>query len=71
MFNIYSTVVTICTTTSGYRNQCSELDDSGFEPRQRLEIFLSSEMSRPALGPTQTPIQGVPEFFPGGKAVGA
>jgi hypothetical protein len=33
------------------------LDDHGFESRQRLEIFLFTTASRPALGPTQPPIQ--------------
>jgi hypothetical protein len=32
---------------------------SGFESRQRLRIFLFTTASRPALGPTQTPIQRV------------
>jgi hypothetical protein len=37
------------------------LDDRGFESRQGLGIFLFTTASRPALGPTQPPIQWVPE----------
>jgi hypothetical protein len=37
------------------------MDDRRFEPRQVLGIFLSTTASRPALGPTQPPIQWVPE----------
>jgi hypothetical protein len=33
------------------------LDDRGFEYRQRLGVFLFTTGSRPALGPTQPPIQ--------------
>jgi hypothetical protein len=36
------------------------LDDRGFESRQWLGIFLFTTMSRPALRPTQPPIQWVP-----------
>jgi hypothetical protein len=35
------------------------LDDRGFESRQGLGIFLFTIVSRPALGPTQPPIQWV------------
>jgi hypothetical protein len=35
-------------------------DDRGFESRQWLGIFLFTAASRPALGPTQPPIQWVP-----------
>jgi hypothetical protein len=34
--------------------------NTGFDSRQGQEIFLSSEPSRPALVPTQPPIQWVP-----------
>jgi hypothetical protein len=34
--------------------------DDGFESRQGLGIFLFTTASRPALGPTQSPIQWVP-----------
>jgi hypothetical protein len=38
------------------------LDDSeiGFDPRQRQRIFPLASVSRPALGPTQPPVQWVP-----------
>jgi hypothetical protein len=36
------------------------LDDRWFESRQGLGIFLLTTASRPALGPTQPPIQWVP-----------
>jgi hypothetical protein len=38
-----------------------ELDNPGFESRQGLEIFHFITAFRPALGPTQPPIQWVPE----------
>jgi hypothetical protein len=38
----------------------SAMDDRGFESRQRLGIFLYTTASRPALRPTQRPIQCVP-----------
>jgi hypothetical protein len=41
---------------------------SGFDPRQRQRIFLLAPASRPALRPTQPPIQWVPEVLsPGVK----
>jgi hypothetical protein len=36
------------------------MDDRGFESWQGLRILLFTTKSRPALGPTQPPIQGVP-----------
>jgi hypothetical protein len=40
---------------------CPEVpDDRWFESQQRLRIFLFTTLSRPALGPTQPPIQCVP-----------
>jgi hypothetical protein len=43
-----------------------QAERSGFDSRQGEEIFLFSTASRPALGPTQPPIQWVP----GGLSVG-
>ena len=36
-----------------------------------VEIFLFSEISRPAQGSTQAPIERVPGFYPDGKTAGA
>jgi hypothetical protein len=42
---------------------------SRFDPRQGQRIFPLASLSRPALGPTQPPVQWVPEIlFPGGKS---
>jgi hypothetical protein len=47
------------------------LDGRGSIPVRR-KIFFPSTASRPALGPTQPPIQWVPEvLFPEGKAAEA
>jgi len=46
------------------------LDDMGFKSQQGLEIFLFTTMSRPALGPTQPPMQGTRGFSLGVKQLG-
>jgi hypothetical protein len=51
-------------TVSGYG-----LDGRGSIPRQGQRIFPLTSASRPALGPTQPPVQWVPgALSPGGKA---
>jgi hypothetical protein len=48
-----------------------ELESLELGSQQRKENFLFYETSRAAVGPTQSPIQWVPRYFAGCKAVGA
>jgi hypothetical protein len=57
-----------------YKRWATALNDRGFESRQGLGIFLFATASRPALWPTQPPVQWVPRAlslgvkWPGRKA---
>jgi hypothetical protein len=51
----------VCSLATG-----SGLDGSGLPPRLGQKFFPSPFSSRPELGPTQPPVQWVPELFPGG-----
>jgi len=60
------TLFNIVTLQFSYRGHVSTIclfcywaDDRGFESRQGLEIFLSTTVSRPVLGPNQPTIQWV------------
>lgn len=46
------------------------MDDPGFKSWQGQEGFLFSKMTRPLLEPIQSPVQQVPEFFPGVQQMG-
>jgi len=45
-----------------------KLDSLGFEHQRGQEIFSSPHPSRPALRPTQPPLQQVLQLFPMGEA---
>jgi hypothetical protein len=53
--------VSVCSVATGYG-----LEGSGLPPRLGQEFFSSLYSSRPDLGPTQTPVQWVPDLFAGG-----
>ena len=54
----------------GRANRCW-LECPGLEPRWRQEIFSFPYPSRPALGPTQTPLRWIQELFPRVKQPGS
>jgi hypothetical protein len=48
----------------------SDYGRSGFDPRQGQRIFPLASLSRPALGPTQPPVQWVPGVLSPGVKLG-
>jgi hypothetical protein len=67
--------------TSGFKRrwiaqsvQCLTTDwtseRTGFDPLQRQRIFSLTSVSRPALRPTQSPVQWVPEVLSSGVTAG-
>jgi len=53
-----------------YRNQAMGWMVRGSNSSRGQRLFIFSKMSRPALGPTQSPIQRVPLIFTGLKWLG-
>jgi hypothetical protein len=75
IYSCYAVNVQLDTVQAKYRSRgssgsiVSTTERSGFDPRQGQRIFPLSSVSRPALGPTQPPVQWVPGVLsPGVKA---
>jgi hypothetical protein len=60
LYNVLFLHTTICTSSSVVQRWATGWMFGGFESRQGMGIFFFSTASRPALEPTQPPIQWVP-----------